>query len=155
MATKTSTGEGVLSPPHSYGSQHPWTWRSIILSFGYIPRSTSTPLQTKANFLSTFSWTPSHFKGHPHPSASHLQPLFPFLMCRGKAPRTTSLAISRSQLCSQAYKTCQLPKQAIIQWTALCHTWLIPFTIILPFTSIYFLHCYPLSQVKIKFLEPF
>lgn len=44
----------------------------------------SIPLQIRANFLSTFSWNP-HCKGCPHPSASHLQSLSPFLMCREKS----------------------------------------------------------------------
>ena len=73
-----------------------------------------------------------------------------FVGAEGRALRNTFLAISRSQLCSQAHKTCQLTKQALIQWISLCHEQLIQFTIIL--SSVPFI---PFPKSKLGFLKYF
>lgn len=109
-----SAPENIFCPCHIYMG-HPCTWRSIILSSGYNSFSVSKPLQIRTKFLSTFSWT-YYFERHPHPSASYLHCL---------------LAFSRSQPCSQPRKTFPLTKEALIQWIAFCHVWLIPFIIII------------------------
>lgn len=131
MATNPSTGEGVLPPPPPYGSQHLWTWRSIILSFGYIPRSTSIPLQIRANFLSTFSWMPSYFKGRPHPSASHLQSLFPLFMCRGKSSENYLSGHLQISALLPGLQNMPADKASINSVNSLCHARLMQFTIIL------------------------
>lgn len=111
MAIKPRTGEGVLLPLRRSGSQHPWTWTSIILSFGYI----------LSLCLSQFRLGPVSFLSFPELLLTlkdvpiHqllIYSLFSLFLCaEGRAPRATFLAAFRSELCSQAYKTCQVTKQ--------------------------------------------
>lgn len=156
MATKTSTVEGVLPLLHAYGSQQLWTWRSIILSFGYVPRSMSIPLQIRDSFLSTFSWTLSYFKVKLTSLSFSYRVSFPFPHMQWKE-LWELLLWPPSDLSSAPGppKPAHRQRQVLIQLSALCYAWLIQFTINLSFTSIYSLYCCLLFQVKIKFLEPF
>lgn len=116
MAIKPSTGEGVLLPPHLYASQHPWTWTSIILSFGYI--LSLCPSQFRSGPISFLSFPELLLTLKDVPIHQLLiYSLFPLSYVQREELLDLPFWPS-SDLSFAPYKTCQLTKQAQIQWTA-------------------------------------